>query len=181
MNKKMSILAILVFFMPLFMLGCAKNVGQGRVDDIAYTIEDASYFITSQGLSILEDENPEAVPLIRADLEEIVAIAGLYEDGSLSVADVATTISSVLIRINARFDFLGEREAELIGGAINFLSKQISRYINEKVLPTEAGQYIASLAKGINDAIADYRIPIAKADSLTIWHMKRGITAALNE
>ena len=149
MKIKLLNLAILVFFIPVLMQGCAKDVGQDRVQDIAYTLEDAANFLTSQGLSILNEERPELIPDVRRDLESIVDTAEKYEDGVISVADVADTITDVLRRLNARFGFLPERQASLIEDSIDFLSRQVSRYLTRTTIPDEAAVYIRHLAAGI--------------------------------
>ena len=150
MMIRMQVMTVVVLSLLLVgAFGCAKNVGPDRVQDIAYTIEDAGAFLTSQGLSILEHEKPELIPDVRADLAQIVHVTTLYGDGTVSVSDVTDTITDVLVRVNARFDFLGDQEAELIGDAIDFLSKQVTRYINERALPEDVSTYIRHLGLGI--------------------------------
>lgn len=135
--------------------GCAKDVGQDNVNEIAANIQDAAEFVSVQGALALDEYNPDITEDVKGDLSEIVLIAAFYSDGLADVGDVAETVIRVLDRVNMRFEFIESENKDLIIGAIKLLSRMISRYFVSATLPEEASIYIASFASGIQKGLEE--------------------------
>ena len=146
----------LILVALLVMTGCAKDVGQDRVVQISQTIRVTSYFLTSQGLTWLEPRAPEEVPGAIADLDAVRTIALKYADGTLSVGDVASSLTIILESLNTRFEVVEGDGVGVILSAIDALSQLVSIYFVEATLPEEVGIYLNSFAIGIQDGLAAY-------------------------
>ncbi len=153
--KPIAAVALSILIFTILSTSCAKHIGQDNVVEVAATLQDASEFLTVQGVRVLESKAPELVADVKGDLGEIILIAQLYSDGEVDVGDVTTTIILVLDRINERFDIIESSNKDLIIGAITLLSRMVSRYIISAALPEEAALYITSFAVGIDNGLRE--------------------------
>ncbi len=153
--KPIAAVALSILLFTILSTSCAKNIGQDNVVEVAATLQDVSEFLTVQGIRILESNAPEYVEDVKGDLGEIVLISQFYLDGKVDVGDVSSTIIRVLDRINERFHVIESSNTDLIIGAIQLLSRMVSRYIISAALPEEAALYITSFAVGIDNGLRE--------------------------
>lgn len=144
---------VAVFIAFGFITGCAKDVGQDKVVQIAQTVRVSANFLTVQGLGLLERYEPEQVEATKADLGSIVDVAKKYADGKVTVGDVVSTVTIVLDRLNDRFELVEADGVSVILATISALGQIVEIYFVEADLPQEAGIYLNSFAIGIQDGL----------------------------
>ncbi len=151
--QRIAIVLVLFVLLGTFPIGCAKDVGDDTVQDIAVVLNILSEGVAEEGLIFLQKERPDLVPEIVTNLNIIIETAQLYQDGTATVSDFVTTLNNALERINALTDFLDQEQAELISRSISRASMVFNRYIQEVTVPEEAGVYIQAVSSGIQSGI----------------------------
>lgn len=154
--KRYIRLALISVILVFGAVSCAKDVGEDNVPKIANTIQIAAEFVTTQGLTLLHDKKPEEIPGALADLGTITVIAQKYADGSVSVGDVAFTITEALNRLNARFAVIDSEYTGQILASVNILARIVEIYFVQASLPSEFGIYLGGFSQGIGDGLAWY-------------------------
>lgn len=142
-----------IFVLFIFLAGCAKDVGQDKVIQIAQTVRVSANFLTVQGIGLLERYAPEQVGSTVADLNSIVDVAKKYVDNKVTVGDVVSTVTIVLDRLNERFELVEADGVSVILATISALGQIVEIYFVEADLPQEAGIYLNSFAIGIQDGL----------------------------
>lgn len=144
---------VAVFIAFGLIAGCAKDVGQDKVIQIAQTVRVSANFLTVQGIDLLERYEPGHVEATKSDLGAIVDVAKKYADGKVTVGDVVSTITIVLDRLNDRFELVEADGVSVILATISALGQVVEIYFVEADLPQEAGIYLNSFAIGIQDGL----------------------------
>lgn len=142
-----------IFVLFVFLAGCAKDVGNDKVVQIAQTVRVSANFLTVQGIGLLERYEPREVEATKSDLGAIVDVAKKYADGKVTVGDVVSTITIVLDRLNERFELVEADGVSVILATISALGQIVEIYFVEADLPQEAGIYLNSFAIGIQDGL----------------------------
>ena len=150
-------LVIGIVFSTLGLGGCAKDVGDDGVSDIATAVNIVSEGLTEEGLIALAKEDPFMADEMIGHLRIVIATGKLYGDGQVTVSDFVTTLNTALEQINNLTDKLDEDQAALIARTINRASRVLNEHINEFALPEEAGIYINATIGGIETGIMLYQ------------------------
>ena len=153
--RRLLILPFLVVAL-LFSVGCAKDVGDDGVGDIATAVNIVAEGLVEEGLIALAKENPAMATEMIGHLRIVIATGKLYGDGQVTVSDFVTTLNTALEQINRLTDKLDTDTAALIARTINRASRILNEHINEFTLPDEVGIYINATINGMESGIMLY-------------------------
>ncbi len=149
-------IGLILFAFSMF-TSCAKDVGESNVPKIAATIRVSMSTLVDEGLRLLAKEAPEQVAPTLDDLNVVIAQIMLYNDGTASIGDVTKTLTDMLTRLNARFEFVEDDNAALLLRTIANLARLVEIYFVEAKVPADVVTYANSVMEGIKEGIASFQ------------------------
>ena len=138
------------------MYGCAKDVGDSGVENIAITLNIAMSTFVDEGLRELEKYDPAYVDEVLIDLQLVSDQITGYLDGEGDVSDFVNSLSAIINRVNERVELVAPESSSRMLRVIANASKILNQYFESVDLPDEVTVYAAAVQMGINEGIQSY-------------------------